>query len=287
MHLSSIFNEYGVDIRNTKIVRHPLNKPDVRKVYDKGIEMLEAYQSCQSKPVFDGCKYIAAFMGTTGTEAIFIGIYEILGVSEGEEIIGFMPEDYPYPEHFAKENRYYQMRKTDLMEDLANRLVIDWGKSTLSWHQWASNDKAVLSITSKEERPFPGYEPLILTFSELAEIVKAPDGEVKYRKWREALSNVNGIYLICDTKHNKQYIGSTYNTDGILGRWTNYIRTKDGGDIGLKKHLAEYPNAYLDFRFTILRILPKSISPEEAVQIECLYKNKLCTRNDKYGLNRN
>lgn len=30
MHLSSIFKEYGVKIEQTKIVRHPLNKEDVR-----------------------------------------------------------------------------------------------------------------------------------------------------------------------------------------------------------------------------------------------------------------
>ena len=30
MHLSSILKEYGVDIKKTKLVRHPLNKTDIR-----------------------------------------------------------------------------------------------------------------------------------------------------------------------------------------------------------------------------------------------------------------
>lgn len=34
MHLSSIFKEYGVDIEKTKLLRHPLNKEDVRDVYN-------------------------------------------------------------------------------------------------------------------------------------------------------------------------------------------------------------------------------------------------------------
>ncbi len=286
MHLSSIFKEYGVDIQNTKLVRHPLNKPDIRDVYDKG--MIEAYQESQSKNCFDNCKYIASFVGTTKTEAKFIGLYEIVSFVDGEAVKQYMPKDYPYPDHFDKDHRYYQMKKLTVMEDLIDRLIIDWGKATLSWFQWAENDKEVLSIASREEIPFPGYESFIKSYSELAEIIDAADsGNDRYRKWREALSNVNGIYLICDTKHNKQYIGSTYNDEGILGRWAQYIKTKDGGDVGIKEHLKKYPDAHLGFQFTILKILPKPISIDEATQVESLYKNKLCTRNEEYGLNRN
>ena len=286
MHLSSIFKEYGVDTKNAKIVRHPLNKADIQDVYDRG--MIEAYQASQSKNCFDNCQYIASFVGTMKTEAKFIGFYKIDGFVDGDAVRQYMPEDYPYPEHFDKNHWYYKMKKLTVMEDLVDRLIIDWGKSTLSWFQWAENDKEVLSIASREEIPFPGYESFIKSYSELAEIISAVDGgNDRYRKWREALSNVNAIYLICDTKHNKQYIGSTYSDEGVLGRWTNYIKTKDGGDVGIKEHLKKYPDAYLDFQFTILKILPKPISIDEATQVESLYKNKLCTRNKDYGLNRN
>ena len=59
------------------------------------------------------------------------------------------------------------------------------------------------------------------------------DRKDRYKKWIEALSNVNGIYLLCDTKRNKQYIGSTYNNMGIMGRWTEYYKTHHGGDEGI------------------------------------------------------
>ncbi|WP_022765315.1 GIY-YIG nuclease family protein [Butyrivibrio sp. XPD2006] len=282
MHLSSIFTEYGVDIKNTKLVRHPLNKTDIREVYERG--MIEAYQNSQSKNIFDNCKYIAAFVGMAGTEALFIGMYEIIGVEYGEAVAQHMPQDYPYPDHFDNNHRYYDMRKMDVMADLVNKLVIDWGKGALAWFQWAENDKEVLSIASRNEIPFPGYEEVILTYTELSDIV---NGDIRYQKWRDALSNVNGIYLICDTKRNKQYIGSTYNDIGILGRWGEYVKTLDGGDVGIKEHLKEYPGAHYDFQYTILRVLPKPISVNEATQVESLYKNKLCTRNEEYGLNRN
>ena len=106
-------------------------------------------------------------------------------------------------------------------------------------------------------------------------------------KWNEALSNINAIYLICDSKNGKQYIGSTYGKQGLLGRWTEYYKTKDGGDVMIKKHLKSYPDAFLDFQFTILRVLQKSISINEATDIETLYKNKLLTRSSFYGLNMN
>lgn len=282
MHLSSIFKEYGVDIEQTKLVRHPLNKGDVRDVYNRG--MIEAYQSTQSKNCFDNCKYIAAFMGTNKTEALFIGMYEIIESVAGSEVASLMPEDYPYPEHFADDHIYYKMQKLDVMSDMDKKLVIDWGQATRSWFQWANNDKEVLSISNRDEIEFPGYEDMILSYADLGDIV---DGEIRYRKWIEALKNVNGIYLICDTKRNKQYVGSSYNDDGILGRWTEYYKTHHGGDVDIKEHLRKYPDAYYDFQFTILRILPKNVADKEAIRVEGIYKNKLCTRNPEYGLNKN
>ncbi len=282
MHLSSIFKEYGIEIEQTKIVRHPLNKEDVRKAYTEN--MIEAYQAAQSKNCFDNCKYIASFIGTNKTEALFIGLYEIVDSITGPAVKEKMPEGYPYPEHFDENHMYYVMKKLDAMSDLIDKLVIEWGKSTLSWYQWASTDKEVLSISNRNEEEFPGYEELIVSYSVLGDLVDRKD---RYKKWIEALSNVNGIYLICDTKRNKQYIGSTYNNMGILGRWTEYYKTHHGGDEGIKEHLKKYPDAFYDFQFTLLRILPKNISDKEATSVESLYKNKLCTRNEEYGLNRN
>ena len=125
---------------------------------------------------------------------------------------------------------------------------------------------------------------MILSYTDLFEVIY---GGEKYQKWRDALSNVNGIYLICDVGRNKQYIGSTYNQEGILGRWKNYIDSHHGGDKELMAHLKEYPDAYKDFQFTILRILPKTVTDKEATMIESLYKRKLNTRNLEYGMNLN
>lgn len=280
MYLLSIFKEYGIDIEKTKIVRHPLNKQDVRDIYNHG--MIEDYQSKQGKPVFDGCKYIVSFIGMEGTSARFFGVYEILERIEGKDVKTKMPEGFPYPEQF-EDGYYYVMQKTDIMSDLVDKLYVDW-VNAVSWAQWARNDKKVLAIMPIEPKKFPGYEDLILTYAELADVVY---GGAEWQKWRDALSNVNGIYLICDTKCNKQYIGSTYNQDGILGRWKDYVDSHDGGDKEIAAHLKRNPNAYWDFQFTILRILPKTVTDKEAVLVESLYKRKLNTRNTDYGMNLN
>ena len=287
MKLLSILGEYDIDIQNTKIIRHPYNKPDVKKIYDAGY--IESYQCEQGNAVFDNCKYILAFLGTSNTNAIFIGCYEIGRRYEGEDKKKMMPLGFPFPEYF-EHGYYYEMVKTDIMSDLEKRLVIDWGKSTRSWHQWASNNKDVIAIYSprnmREVKEFKSYEETVLSFSELQTIVNDP---VTYEDWYLSLKNVNGVYLICDTVGDKLYIGSTYNDEGIWGRWKCYIETHDGGDEGIKELLAEKENknAYLHFQFSILRTLSKTVLPEEAISIENLYKKKLHTKNGKYGLNQN
>jgi Fe2+ or Zn2+ uptake regulation protein len=77
----------------------------------------------------------------------------------------------------------------------------------------------------------------------------------------------------------------TYNTDGIYGRWKCYVDTHHGGDVGIIAELISRPNAYEKFVFTILRVLPKIITPEETTSIESLYKQKLGTRI--FGMNNN
>ena len=134
----------------------------------------------------------------------------------------------------------------------------------------------------REIKEFKDYESTILSFSELETIINEP---ITYDDWYFALSNVNGIYLIIDREAGYQYIGSAYGADGILGRWKHYIETKDGGNIGISTELKIRPNAYKNFQFTILRILPKTITADEAIHIENLYKQKLCTR--ELGMNRN
>jgi hypothetical protein len=103
------------------------------------------------------------------------------------------------------------------------------------------------------------------------------------REWHTMLSSVAGVYLIMDTESGKQYVGSAYGKRGILGRWKEYATTGHGGNVLLKKILAQDSKAAKNFQFTILRTLPKTLTNKEVINYENLYKEKLGTR--AFGLN--
>lgn len=287
MLLSMIIKEYGLDIKATKLIRHACNRSDVREIIDKGY--LEAYQNEQGGPIFDKCKHVLSFMSSNGTSAVFFGCYEVGQKYEGIEKKRKMPKGFPYPEYFEK-SVYYDLKETDIMADLKNRLVIDWGKNTRRFDHWAETKKAVIAIYPEKGLRtvggFKSYEETILSFKNLETIINDP---LTYDDWYISLSNVNGIYLICVDGLDKQYIGSTYGNDGIWGRWKCYAETHDGGDEGIKKLLKQNENAYKNFRFTILKTLPKQVLPDDAIKVESLYKEKLRTRSDisSYGINEN
>ena len=92
--------------------------------------------------------------------------------------------------------------------------------------------------------------------------------------------------MILDKKTGRQYVGSTYNKNGIWGRWEEYARTGHGGDKELKPLIeddAAYARKY--FQWSILETLPLRIPDEQAIDREALYKRKFGTR--EFGYNKN
>ena len=85
---------------------------------------------------------------------------------------------------------------------------------------------------------FSRFEDVVLNYTQLKMIFKKNNPE-----WKAKLESCNGIYLILDKATGKQYVGSTYNTKGIWGRWADYADTGHGGDKDLKP-LIEKDAAY-------------------------------------------
>lgn len=282
MNLTELIRMRGFDLsQKVKIVRHQEKDYDVNLLYKN--DWIEFYQSIQSKERFKDCDYILSFLGTEGTKAVFVGAYRKTGVSSFKKEMA--PGGFPYPEMLEKELFYYHLEKIDLLSDLKDRLVIDWGKATRNWCQWLSQDnlKQVVEILPDGYvKEFPGYDELILSFGELEKIMRHPDAN---RQWQIMLSSVAGVYLIVDTKDGSQYIGSAYGEKGILGRWRDYIDTHHGGNKRLTELLEQDKDRYKDFQFTILRTLPKSLTKDQVIAYEQLNKKKLGTR--EFGLNIN
>lgn len=163
-----------------------------------------------------------------------------------------------------------------------NKLFIDWGRAAVRWYQQATNEKIITRILNTDNHIFPGYEQVILSYSELENII---NNSAEYMNWHTALTSINAIYAITDCSNGKIYIGSSYNKAGILGRWTDYIQTKHGGNKGLIDRLETNSKAYIHFQYTILKVLPRDITAIEAVEIEQLYKRKFKTI--EFGYNNN
>lgn len=279
LYLSDILLRNKLDLKRIKLIRHSLKHARCKVCYESG--WLEEYQKIQNENFFNNCDYILSFIGESGTSAKFLGCYKVAGGMHVRRCT--IPNGFPVPEMFQEESSfYYEMESVELLEDLKNRLIIDWGRATVAWHQWATKDKAILAIQQNPKFLFRGYEQVVLTYSELKEII---EDKTLYENWRTALSSVYAIYLIVDTINGKQYIGSAYGKDGLLGRWRCYIDTGHGNNEGMKEVLCDCSDRFQYYKFSILQILPKTITSDEVIEIETLYKRKLLTK--EFGMNYN
>jgi hypothetical protein len=261
-----------------KLVRHQDKRYDVWELYRT--RYLDTYQSYQSKPVFAECEYIVVFIGLDSSRARFVGIYRVNGSKPAIEIP--LPSDHLYPDMARDTDIFYYLEPMAGFEDLKDRVVIDWGKSALAWHQWLSEKEVIEILPKGYVTEFPGYLDFIITFDELVSIIENPEAN---REWHRMLKAVAGVYLITDTKTGKQYVGSAYGENGILGRWTEYAKNPHGENGQLKALLLVDYGYAKNFQYTILRTLPKTLTKNEVIAYEGLYKKKLGSR--AFGLNSN
>lgn len=137
-------------------------------------------------------------------------------------------------------------------------------------------------IPSAKIDVFPGYNNVLLTHSQLQEIMKreAP-------KWREALSYVKGIYCITDVKTGELYIGSASgNEGGIWQRWSSYadVTNLTGGNKTFEE-LKRLDTNYIveNFTYSILEIFDFKTKREEIIRREEYWKKVFQTV--KFGMN--
>lgn len=248
-----------------KYIRHSDTREAYRDVV-KDREQLLKYQAEQDKAVFKNCDYLASFVGLEQSKALFIGLFKVDGCRR-------------------KGSGYeYQLSEVEGFEDCKDRVIIDWGKGTQSWHQWVDkNPKTVLEILPQGYiGEFPGLLNFTLDMSELIQLQANPSAN---KDWYLPLSTIKGIYLILDTHTGNQYIGSACGERGIWQRWADYARNGHGGNQQLKVLCQTTKNYEKYFQFTLLQSVPSNTTEKEVIALESLYKQKLGTR--VFGLNSN
>jgi hypothetical protein len=123
---------------------------------------------------------------------------------------------------------------------------------------------------------FPGYEHVHLNWDSLKRVITK-------ESWKTALQNQKAVYLLTDTSNGKQYVGSAYGQDMLLGRWQAYIKNGHGGNIGLKRlpfsHIKQY------FTYSILDIYKSTTDDQIIIDREQWWKQVLQSR--QFGYNEN
>ncbi len=123
---------------------------------------------------------------------------------------------------------------------------------------------------------FPGYEKVNVSWQELSRVIEKEN-------WKTALQNQKGVYLLTDISNGKKYVGSAYGENMILGRWSAYVNSGNGGNIGLKP--LPFEHIKHNFRYAILDIYKSTTDDQIIIDRENWWKEVLQSR--KFGYNEN
>lgn len=282
LHFSDVLKNVGLDPKKVKLLRHALSYNKFYECYRVG--MTYEYTRRQEKGFSKGYDYWVTFISDSGTYARLDSCYRVNGsVPDTPDVC---PAGLPKceAERYQGKDALFHLEYVDLLKEYEGKLVIDWGKSTRMWHQKGTTEKPIVAIQPKNEKSFVGFENLILSFDELKEVI---ENDTDYKLWHAAMSAVNAIYLIVDTKTGARYVGSTYGYDGLLGRWSVYAATDGhGNNKGLISHLKSKRNSCHNLQFSVLQVLSKSLTDKQIIDAETLWKKKLLTY-EPFGLNQN
>jgi len=263
-----------IDHRGEKLIGGQTYKGTLYNLYRTKPDMFATYQNEQDTNKFKNVDFIVSFIGEENSTARFIGVYQNMGQQDFDGGLSL-----------------FDFRKVKGFEVLEEKVIIDWGDNTISWHQWWDNTKYVIRIDrgmSEGDIPvFHSYEDVMLSYNQLKAIYDKNNEE-----WRSKLEAVNCVYLILDKATGLQYVGVTYRAQtssgkGIWGRWKEYAETGGhGNDVSLMD-LWKKDNTYPthNFQWCILEILPLNVAAAVAIDRESLYKEKLGTRVIGYNNN--
>jgi hypothetical protein len=231
-------------------------------------ESYQCSQGFQHQERLNGA-FWASFVGTPNGGTLFVGVYKM-------KYLGPLKKDQPMPHKEGVDKAgtcdSYELTIDLRFADLDCKLFIHLGSGTRTWIQRADfQNKVIAELQTEKTKPkFPGFLNLVTPLSLI-------DGF--HPEWIAILKNAKGIYLLTCPKTKEQYVGSAYGEDGFWGRWQDYSKNGHGGNIALK---SRDPS---DYQVSILEVIGTSLTFEEIIGREGLWKQKLPSRD--MGLNRN
>lgn len=209
-------------------------------------------------------EFIVSFAQLNGNKFLFGGIFKITN-RDGED---------------------YEVESTEDYSELIGRLIIEYrgnpGQTTAFKPSHVFLNSRISGIYEHKFKgePFKSYDEINHDFREMQLIIRND-----LKDWKIALSKVFGIYLISNKETGKHYIGSAYGRNGLWGRWNDYTNDYHGGNKDLVKLFKNKTGKYFEdnFKFAVLGVISSATMPEEVINRESLWKDKLLTREFGYN----
>ena len=210
--------------------------------------------------------YIISFAQLSGNKFLFGGVFQIT----------------------SRKTDKYKVKYTEKYKEFIGRLILEYtGNNTRvtvfkPTHIYENSTISGIYEYKFQGEPFISFEEINHSFNAIEIIIKnsLPD-------WRVALSSVFGVYLISDKKTGKHYVGSAYGINGIWGRWCSYVNNYHGSNDELIELFNKKSESYFreNFMFSVLEIISSSMTKDDVIKKESLWKRKLFSK--EYGYNRN
>jgi hypothetical protein len=251
---------------NVFLLRHQDGRLPAGRIFSAWLSErkdFEAYQQGQKwKNRFPEGSAVASFVVAPGGETLFVGIYDVVGISRtsdpfDDSLLGKLP---------AEDRAWHDLIHSDRMRDFEAKLVIDWGPGQRAWRQRASSrNKTVLEIRAQfMEEPFPRYMNFSRRLGDLKNI---------YPSWKARLEERRGIYLLA-FDDGMQYVGSATGERGFWQRWENYLANGHGGNRVLIRDARDARTAIV----SLLEISGSAETDHDIVRQEMFWQEKLGSR---------
>lgn len=271
LRLGHLFQAAGLAPDDVMVIRHTLNSGGLETRADAMGPNLLPYtreQGHNNKLGRTPPRIWLNFLATSGRRARFITAFENHGEVQNERTDIW---------------RFFDLRPSSAFSAMADRLVIEWSADTVNWAKTGKSAglMPVVEIADPQTEPFPGFDSLLIGYDELQAVV----ADDRYGQWRTALSSVQGIYLISDTKTGKLYVGKADGAERFLGRWSEYARNGHGGNVALRELAGADASHARHFQFSILRVFAPSATTAQVDAAETHFKRALLSR--QAGHNRN
>ena len=280
LKLNDIFNLSEQEIKNSKI---ELNISKGKK----GASYIDLWLALDEESKISGKNRLSFWPWYGKSRNFYVGqnVFSFIKKTNNEWLLISAAKILSIPE-----DDYAEVEILEKYKPLFGRLIINYYKgNTMGRYTFKlshlNNEEKVKEILPclYSGETFEGYDKVNLPFKKLNDIF---NGKIM-PEYAEALKKITGVYCLTDTNNGKLYIGSATGTKGVAQRWGNYLSSKHGGNVKLRKLYDEKGADYFEkyFTFTLLEYFGLSYDPEKIIQREQYWKRCLDTIKNGYNDN--